>query len=143
MHTIFLTIAWQHGLGRHFDSLDESQQQHVLKLIIAGVELFAIVTCMFGRISFCAFLLFIISPIDRKKRHLLWLVIAIQIIANVVCLVQIYAQCGSKVEALWTFKLASTASCQSPMVQTLIGYGNHRTGEEAATETDFLQYRAL
>jgi hypothetical protein len=101
-------------LGRHFDSLTPDQQQTVLKLII---------TSLFGRISFCAFLLHVISPADAAKNKTLWSIIAMQVVANLVCLVQIYSQCGSKVEALWDFSVAASAQCQSPMVQTLIGYG--------------------
>jgi hypothetical protein len=110
-------------LGSHFDSLTPDQRQAVLKLIIAGVELFSIVTSLFGRISFCIFLFHVISPADTAKSKTLWSIIGIQVVANFVCLVQIYAQCGSKVEALWDFSVAASAQCQSPMVQTLIGYG--------------------
>ena len=120
---MFLTAAWKQGLGSHFDSLSPAQQQVVLKLIVAGVELFSIVTSFFGRLSFCAFLLYVISPTDTAKSRALWSVVGIQIVANLVCLIQIYSQCGNKVEALWDFSVAATAQCQSPMVQTLIGYG--------------------
>lgn len=134
LHVVFLTIAWKHGLGRHFDSLTPAAQQLALKYIIAGVELFAIVTCVFGRISFCTFLLYIIGPTQRMKRQLLWTVIAVQVVANLVCLVQIYTQCGNHVLALWDFRIAATAHCQSPMVQTVIGYGWF---------TPFIELRAL
>lgn len=120
---MFLTVAWKQGLGNHFDSLTQARQQSVLKLIIAGVELFSIVTSLFGRISFCAFLLYVISPTDRAKGRILWSVVGTQIVANLVCLVQIYAQCGDKVEALWDVTVAASIQCQSPMVQTFIGYG--------------------
>jgi hypothetical protein len=122
-HAIFLTLAWRCGLGRHFDSLTEAQQQSVLELTVAGVELFAIVTSVFGRISFCAFLLYIISPTDKAKRRTLYCVIGVQLAANLVCLIQIYAQCGAKLEALWNFTIAASTHCQSPMVQTIVGYG--------------------
>ncbi|GAB7336279.1 hypothetical protein MBLNU13_g09032t2 [Cladosporium sp. NU13] len=121
-HAIFLTLAWESGLGRHFDSLTEAQQQLVLKLTIAGVELFVIITTVFGRISFCVFLLYIISPTDTAKRRTLHGVIGVQVVANVVCLIQIYSQCGTKVEALWNFSVAASAHCHSPMVQTIVGY---------------------
>lgn len=95
----------------------------MLKLTIAGVELFVIITSVFGRISFCAFLLYIISPTDLGKKRTLYGVIGVQLIANLVCLIQIYAQCGGKVAALWDFSVAASANCQSPMVQTVVGYG--------------------
>jgi hypothetical protein len=137
VHAIFLTLAWETGLGRHFDSLTEAQQQSVLKLTIAGVELFAIITTVFGRISFCVFLLYIISPTDTAKRRTLHVVIGIQLAANLVCLIQIYAQCGSKVEALWNFSIAASAHCQSPMVQTTVGYGQSDEIHEARLTLTF------
>jgi len=115
----------------------------VLKLIIAGVELFAIVTTVFGRISFCVFLLYIISPSDRAKRRTLHGVIGVQLLANVVCLIQIYAQCGGRVEALWNFRIAASTHCQSPMVQTVVGYGRSFGNASCMICADILQSRAL
>jgi hypothetical protein len=103
--------------------LTPDQQQTVLKLIIAGVDLLSIVTSLFGRISFCVFLLYVISPSDTAKKRILRSIIGIQVVANLVCIIQIYSQCGSKVEALWDFNVAASAHCQSPMVQTTVGYG--------------------
>lgn len=108
----------------------------MLKVTIAGVELFVIITTVFGRISFCVFLLYIISPSDTSKRRILYGVIGVQVVANVGCLIQIYSQCGSKVEALWNFSIAASANCQSPMVQTIVGYGKSyesRVGRPALT----------
>ena len=124
-------------MGRHFDSLTEAQQQLVLKLTIAGVELFVIITTVFGRISFCVFLLYIISPTDTTKRRTLYGVIGVQVVANVVCLIQIYSQCGSKVEALWNFSIAASAHCQSPMVQTIVGYGEPCESHDARIALTF------
>lgn len=109
----------------------------MLKLIIAGVELFAIITTVFGRISFCMFLLYIISPTDTAKRRTLYGVIGVQVAANLVCLIQIYAQCGSKVEAMWNFSIAASAHCQSPMVQTIVGYGKLNKSHEARLSLTF------
>jgi hypothetical protein len=124
-------------LGKHFDTLTEAQQQSVLKLTIAGVELFVIITTVFGRISFCVFLLYIISPTDTAKRRALHSVIGVQVVANVACLIQIYSQCGSKVEALWNFSVAASTHCQSPMVQTIVGYGELHESHDASHALTF------
>lgn len=120
---IFLTIATRHGLGRHFESLNPAQQQASLRWIIRFVEIFAIVTCMFGRLSFSVFLLYIIAPMDKTKRVALWSVIAVQVLINLITVVQIYAQRGHRLTALWDYAVAATATCQSPQVETVIGYG--------------------
>jgi hypothetical protein len=109
----------------------------VLKLIIAGVELFVIITTVFGRISFCVFLLYIISPTDTAKRRILHGVIGVQVVANLGCLIQIYSQCGSKVEALWNFSIAASAHCQSPMVQTIVGYGKSHESYDVRSALTF------
>jgi hypothetical protein len=120
---MFFTDAWESGLGRRLDSLTEAQQQTVLKLIIAGIESFAITTSIFGKIPSCTFLLFIVSPTDVIKRRTLYGVPSVRLTANIVCLIQIYAQCGARVEPLWDLAVAASTTCQSPMVQTTIGYG--------------------
>jgi len=122
LHIVFLTVAWTKGLGRHFDTLTAAQQQAALLWTIGVVELFSVIACMWGRMSFATFLLYIIGPTDPKKRFALWSVIAIQIIVNLVVLVQIYAQCGIHVTALWNYVVAAHTTCQSLMVETLIGY---------------------
>lgn len=122
LHTIFITVAWQHGLGRHFQTLTPDQQQTTLYYTAGYLEIFAIVTCMFGRISFCILLLHIIGPSDKIKKWTLWSVIAVQLAITTATVVQIYAQCGSQVTALWDYSVAAQANCQSPQVQTIIGF---------------------
>lgn len=118
----FITVAWTKGLGRHFASLTPAQQQDALFYTIGLVEIFSIIVCMWGRLSFATFLLYIIGPNDKKKRWALWAVIAVQILINLVVAIQIYAQCGPHVTALWNYVVAAHATCQSPMVETIIGY---------------------
>ncbi|KAK5114555.1 hypothetical protein LTR85_010132 [Meristemomyces frigidus] len=119
---VFITIAWTKGLGRHFAALTPTQQQDSLFYIIGLVEIFSIITCMWGRISFATFLLYIIGPIDAAKKWALWAVIAVQILINLIVAIQIYSQCGPHVTALWNYAVAAHANCQSPMVETIIGY---------------------
>lgn len=99
-----------------------------LKYIVI-IEFFAVVPGMFGRLSFSVFLLMIIGPTAKLKRAILWTVITVQIIINIIVIVQIYAQCGSKIAALWDQAVAATAHCQSPMVETVLGYVQSGTAD--------------
>lgn len=135
---IFITVATHHGLGYHFEGLSAEQQQAALKWTIGYIELFAVITCMFGRMSYCVFLLLLLAPSDMPKKMVLWSVIAVQIAINLVVVVQVYAQCGSKVTALWDYDVAQSATCQSPMVETILGYGELVFSETAVDSTDNL-----
>ncbi|KAK6381836.1 hypothetical protein LTR65_010980 [Meristemomyces frigidus] len=121
-HMIFVTVACTKGLGHHFAALTPTQQQHALFYTIGLVEVFAVITCMWGRLSFAAFLLYIIGPSDVQKRWALRSVIAVQILVNLIVIIQIYTQCGRHVTALWDYAAAAHATCLSPMVETIIGY---------------------
>jgi hypothetical protein len=103
-------------------SLTIEAQQQALFWTIGLVEPFAIVTCMWGRMSFAMFLLYIIGTADNRQKMVLWTVIAVQAVINAVTIIQIFAQCGAHVEALWNYAAAGDAVCQSRMVQTIIGF---------------------
>lgn len=119
---IFFTIAWKYGMGHHFLNLNLEHQKLSLKWMIL-VETFAISSSTFGRISFAIFFLHIIGPRDIHHKIALWTVVGIQIAANLVTLVQIYAQCGLHSTALWDPVAAEAyGHCQSPDVQTIIGF---------------------
>lgn len=122
LHSVFLTEAVAHGLGYHFDDLTPREQQNTLFWISPLTEPFAVLSSMFGRISFAVFLLYIIGPADQAKKWSLWAVIGIQLVANLVTVIQIYSQCGDKVSALWDYSVAATATCASPTVQTVIAF---------------------
>ncbi|KAI9709579.1 MAG: hypothetical protein M1820_003339 [Bogoriella megaspora] len=79
-------------------------------------------TSMFGRISFCVFLLYLLGPTKKIQRTVLWTNIIQQVAINVVMLIQIYAQCGSKIAALWDQEVAAHAKCQSPNVETDLAF---------------------
>lgn len=122
MHMVFISIAFSHGLGQHFDDLSPSDKETALFYQIGFIELFAVTPCMFGRISFAVFLLYLLGRTAKWKRTILWAIIAVQIIINLIVIVQIYAQCGLHFNALWNPKVAEIAHCQSPTVETYIGY---------------------
>ena len=122
MQAVFYTVAWSHGLGRHIWTLSAEQTFEVMKYMVGYAQIFAIYASTFGRISFSLFLLVIIGTTNYRKKIVLWAVVAIQIIINTVVIVQIYAQCGMNVTALWNPAVAAHSTCQSPMVQTVLGY---------------------
>ena len=114
-------VYW--GLGRHASSLTGLELEKAVRMIIT-FEATAVMTCTFGRISFAITLLLIISNNVAHKhiRVILWLTIAQQVIINVITLVQIYTQCGTHLNALWNPELDPTVLCQSPHVETYMGY---------------------
>jgi hypothetical protein len=144
LHMVFISIAFVHGLGQHFQELSPADQQTALFYQIGFIELFAVTPCMFGRISFAVFLLYLlVSCVNRQdevqksrsglmhelqggtakwKRTILWTVIVIQIVINLIVVIQIYAQCGSHFNALWNADVREIATCQPPTVETYIGY---------------------
>ena len=77
---------------------------------------------MFGRWSFSAHLLSILKGTGSKKRWCIKGVIAIQLVANGITVIQIWAQCGEHIEALWNLDVAAHVSCQSPDVQIVIAF---------------------
>jgi hypothetical protein len=74
---------------------------------------------MLGRISFCIYLYYIIGSSSQWQRITLYVFGALQVAINVVCVVMIFAQCGTHVTAIWG---AETATCMIPDVQTYYGY---------------------
>ena len=119
---VFITVAFTYGLGKHFADLEPHDQQYSLMYMIGFIELFAVTPCMFGRISFAVFLLYILGPTQNVKRATLWAIMVVQIVINFIVVVQIYAQCGSHFDALWKPEVYAIANCQSPAVETIIGY---------------------
>lgn len=90
--------------------------------MIVVAQPFTILTSLFGRLSFCATLLAILGYGDSKRKTVLWAIVAVQLIINIIVVVQILAQCGVQIEALYDPAVAAHASCQSHSVQTIIGY---------------------
>lgn len=122
MHLSFLQRAISAGLGQHVASLDRQQQQDILFWSAPLTEPFAVLSPTFGRCSFSAFLLSILGRTGFKKRWCIKGVIAIQLVANGITVIQIWAQCGEHIDALWNFDVAANVSCQNPEVQTVIAF---------------------
>lgn len=108
-------------MGDHIWNLSPAGQVQAMKYITIQEGL-SVGTPMFGRISFAVFLLMLLGPTAWIKRCILWSIVGVQVVINVVTIVQIYAQCGSHPSALWDPRVAAVAHCQSPEVETIIGY---------------------
>lgn len=77
---------------------------------------------MMGRIAFSIFLLQLVGRLHVWQKPVLHGVIAVQLVVTFVTLIQIYSQCGKDITALWDPRDVNTATCQDPIVQTIIGY---------------------
>lgn len=74
---------------------------------------------MFGRISFCLYMLdFVVH--NKIIKIILWLSIVCQLLFNVATIVVVYSQCGSHFDAIWDPSIS--AHCLSPSVQTNVSY---------------------
>jgi hypothetical protein len=79
-----------------------------------------IASAMLGRIAFCFYLLQFIATTHRFHAAILYFLIGSQALVNALCIILIYAQCGSQVAALWDHGIP--ASCWSRLVQRDFGY---------------------
>jgi hypothetical protein len=126
-----LTASYKWGLGRHFYYLDDEQRFHAMRFAFL-LQGWGIASPMFGRISFCLFMLYIVGE-NRYMRLSLWFSIISQVVVNVATIILIYSQCGSHPEALWDPRVHAT--CLSPRAQTNFSY--FQCGEDVERR-DFL-----
>lgn len=94
---------------------------HAVKYIII-IQAFAITTSALGRISFAIFLLQLVGPSKRWQKAFLWGVVTLQLVVTIPTLIQIYTQCGTHLSAMWDPAIAAHHSCDSPDIQTIIGF---------------------
>lgn len=120
-HCIFITIAQHWGLGRHIDTLTSNQMVHAIHYLVVS-ESFSIMTSYFGRMSFSVFLLGIFGVVAQPQRIALFLIIILDTIVNIIVMVQIYAQCGTAIGAVWNPAAYPSAICDSPNVEKNLGY---------------------
>ena len=116
-----MTISFSYGLGRHTASLSDPKLEGTLKWV-AMFEVFAVLTPALGRISFCAFLLFLLGPTKVVQKAVLWISLWIQVIINVIVIIQSKARCGTHIDALWKPSAMATVKCENPNVETDLGY---------------------
>jgi hypothetical protein len=78
-----------------------------------------IASTMFGRTSFCVFLLHI-AKIKPFVRWTLWFAITSQFLVNIAMIIVVYSQCGNHPQSLWDPSVGG--KCLKPNVQTNISY---------------------
>ncbi|KAI1804709.1 hypothetical protein F4811DRAFT_518812 [Daldinia bambusicola] len=129
---IFLTVAVSWGFGKHAEALasDPLALMYSLKWIYL-CEFFAIMTPVFGRISY-AFLLSSIIPPSKSRRVFLWVLVGIHFVTDVVVLSVTFSQCRP-FEGYWN--KAIEPDCWPPTIQTYGGYLQGSVG----TVVDFVQ----
>lgn len=74
---------------------------------------------MFGRVSFCLFMV-VMTPVTELMKIILYLLIGLQLFINVVTTILIYAQC-SDAAALWDTSI-TTAVCIDHSIMTDLGW---------------------
>lgn len=116
-----MTVSFSYGLGRHTASLSNHRLEGTLKWV-AMFEVFAVLTPALGRISFCAFLIFLVGPTKIFQKLILWVSPWIQVIINVIVIIQSKARCGTRIDALWKTSAMETVKCENPNVETYLGY---------------------
>lgn len=122
MQGALLTASYKWGLGRHFYYLTDVQRFHAMRLLFL-LQGWGIASPMFGRISFCFFMLHIFGNRKYEKasgQWPFWFTIISQAVVNVATIILIYSQCGAHPQALWDSTVQ--AKCLNPQVQTNFSY---------------------
>ncbi|GLA29625.1 hypothetical protein AnigIFM63326_007533 [Aspergillus niger] len=115
--SVLITIAISHGYGRHAYELDRSERVLTAKLYTI-FQCVSILSTGTGRLAFVLYLL----PIFRHKYlmgHILWLIFALQLIANYVSPVTILARCAD-IRAIWDITVKS--KCWDPRILITYSY---------------------
>lgn len=113
-----LTEAYRWGLGRHFYYLNDNERIQSVKFLYY-CQGWGVASVMFGRLSFCCFLLKFVSTY-RLRRLLLWFFIWSQVIVGPLTIILIYVQCGTHLHSLWDH--SDDEKCWSPDVQRDFGF---------------------
>lgn len=62
---------------------------------------------MFGRLSFCAFLICVAHTDPRAKKWPIWTFIVLQVLINVTAAILLLSTCGSHLEDLWMLNIGA------------------------------------
>lgn len=121
VHAVLLTMAVKYGLGKHIGRLSAQEISTTVHYSFVS-ESFSITTSYFGRISFAVFLLSVLGNTAKTRRNILYSLIVIDTLINAICLIQIYAQCGTHIDAFWRPEVAAMGYCENPKVELYISY---------------------
>ncbi|KAF4167372.1 hypothetical protein CNMCM6936_005329 [Aspergillus lentulus] len=131
-HMVFIQRSFENGLGRHMWFLSDAERNLALKNEFVSQPL-AVTASMLSRSGMMCFLYTCFSSVDKQIRLSIIVCMAIQVMVNSVTVVQIIVQCGpnpyhavnrvSYFHYMWDNPPADgTVVCQSPAVQTTIGF---------------------
>lgn len=115
---VIFTEAYHWGMGRHFYYLNDNERIQSVKFLFY-LQGWGIASTMFGRISFCCFLLKFVSTC-HLRRLLLWFFIWSQAVIGPLTIILIYVQCGTHLNSLWDH--SNDEKCWSPNVQRDFGF---------------------
>ncbi|KAI7703155.1 hypothetical protein KC353_g14277, partial [Hortaea werneckii] len=108
IHAATITEAAHYGLGKHLAYLSDEARSNTMQVGIFTL-LWAMISPMFGRMSFLVSLLYLTGTDVRVSRWPIWAFIALQFIINVVAIIVFFTQCGNQLDILWSEDLGDLA----------------------------------
>ncbi|KAI4718498.1 hypothetical protein E4T48_05334 [Aureobasidium sp. EXF-10727] len=122
VHAIFLQISFFNGLGRHVFYLEPDKRYLALKYGFISL-VWSYLCPMFGRLSFCAFLLCVAKTDPLTKKWPIWTFIVLQIIVNVMACILLLSTCGTHLEDMFLLHLGNYFNyCLKIDIQTNYAY---------------------
>ncbi|KAI4725631.1 hypothetical protein E4T49_06601 [Aureobasidium sp. EXF-10728] len=122
VHAIFLQISFFNGLGRHVFYLEPDNRYLALKYGFISL-VWSYLCPMFGRLSFCAFLLCVAKTDPLTKKWPIWTFIVLQIIVNIMASVLLLSTCGTHLEDMFLLHLGNYFNyCLKIDIQTNYAY---------------------
>ncbi|KAE8381248.1 hypothetical protein BDV26DRAFT_302003 [Aspergillus bertholletiae] len=129
---VFVQKSFHDGLGRHMWYLSSDEKKRTLKNLFTSQPL-AVIASMISRSGMMCFLYNCFNSADKQVRMAIIACMAMQVVINMVTVVQIVVQCGpapyhasdrvSYFHYMWdNLPADGSVTCQSPSVQTTIGY---------------------
>ncbi|ETI19833.1 hypothetical protein G647_08847 [Cladophialophora carrionii CBS 160.54] len=131
-HMALIWKSWEWGLGRHFFYLSPIEKNRAMKWDFISQPL-AVSAAMWSRTGVIIFLYTCFAQNRRSLRVIVVICMAVQIVANLFTILQIFLQCGPN-----PYRLVNRASyfhymwdplpedgsviCQAPTVQAMVGY---------------------
>jgi len=117
-----MTEAWRWGLGRHIEDLSSPVKIHTIHLITA-IKGLSLLPSLAGRCSVAIYQLRLLPPgCSLWKKLTLYFILIVDPIINAATLMQLYAQCGPSISALWNPAVAARAHCENAHIETKLGY---------------------
>ncbi|KAH6954756.1 hypothetical protein DER45DRAFT_633158 [Fusarium avenaceum] len=130
-------VAVRDGNGRHFDTLNMSQQQNAIFFTVLGFP-FGVMAFGFPKLAVVALITRLMNP-GRVHRIFLWTLAGCCMLSLAGCIIILFAQC-SPVESQWDFSITDK-SCWSPYI--LIDFAIFSGALSAATDLYLAIYPAV